>query len=88
MLALLALATCAFAHTIHESSQFKPTDIITKDVAIVGGGASGTYAAIRLKDKGKTVALIEQKDHLVRTGGSFSSTDPKHVYSLCLGRSR
>ncbi|KAH6869194.1 FAD dependent oxidoreductase [Thelonectria olida] len=74
MLALLPLVTCALAHTIHESSRFKPTDIITKDVAIVGGGASGTYAAIRLKDKGKTVALIEQKDHL---GGHVDTyTDP------------
>ncbi|KAM6524428.1 hypothetical protein FSOLCH5_005030 [Fusarium solani] len=67
------VATSVFAHTIHES-QFKPTDIVTKDVAVVGGGASGTYAAIRLKDKGKTVALIEQKDHL---GGHVDTyTDP------------
>ncbi|KAM6505477.1 hypothetical protein FSOLCH5_014691 [Fusarium solani] len=73
MLALVPLAASVFAHIIHES-QFKPTDIVTKDVAVVGGGASGTYAAIRLKDKGKTVALIEQQDHL---GGHVDTyTDP------------
>lgn len=86
MLALVPLVASVFAHTIHES-QFKPTDIVTKDVAIVGGGASGTYAAIRLKDKGKTVALIEQKDHLVSIAGSFPAGDPKYIYSLYLGRS-
>lgn len=73
MLALVLLAASVFAHTIHDS-QFKPKDIITKDVAVIGGGASGTYAAIRLKDKGKTVALIEQKNHL---GGHVDTyTDP------------
>ena len=62
------LALGSLAHTIDES-KFKPEDIITRDVAVVGGGASGTYAAVRLKDQGKTVALIERDDHLVRISG-------------------
>jgi succinate dehydrogenase/fumarate reductase flavoprotein subunit len=38
------------------------------DVVVVGGGASGTYAAVRLKDEGMKVLLIERDDHLVRIG--------------------
>jgi len=42
------------------------TSIITKDVAIIGGGASGAYAAIRLKeDFGKSIVLIEKEAELV-----------------------
>lgn len=81
MLALVLLAASVFAHTIHDS-QFKPKDIITKDVAVIGGGASGTYAAIRLKDKGKTVALIEQKNHLVSITASFPQRT-QNVFTHC-----
>ncbi|EPS31776.1 hypothetical protein PDE_06734 [Penicillium oxalicum 114-2] len=37
---------------------------ITRDVAIIGGGSSGTFAAIRLRDQGKSVILIEKEDIL------------------------
>ncbi|KAF3767282.1 FAD/NAD(P)-binding domain-containing protein [Cryphonectria parasitica EP155] len=39
-------------------------DEIVRDVCILGGGASGTYAAIRLKELGYSVALIERNAHL------------------------
>ncbi|OGM49766.1 FAD dependent oxidoreductase [Aspergillus bombycis] len=39
-------------------------DTISRDVIILGGGSSGTYAAIRLKDQGKTVAVVERNDYL------------------------
>jgi NADPH-dependent 2,4-dienoyl-CoA reductase/sulfur reductase-like enzyme len=35
------------------------------DVAILGGGAAGAYAAVRLRDMGKKVIVIEKKSHLV-----------------------
>ncbi|UNI21310.1 hypothetical protein JDV02_007311 [Purpureocillium takamizusanense] len=39
--------------------------VIFKDVVIVGGGASGSYAAVRIRDDfGKSVALIEKKGRL------------------------
>ncbi|KJY00363.1 flavin-containing superfamily Amine oxidase like protein [Zymoseptoria brevis] len=44
--------------------------IIERDVAIVGGGAAGTFAAIRLQQMGLSVALIE-KSH--RLGGHVST---------------
>lgn len=48
-------------------TSFKPEDIISKDVAIVGGGSAGCYSAISLKDKEKSVIVIEKKD---RVGGN------------------
>jgi heterodisulfide reductase subunit A-like polyferredoxin len=38
--------------------------ITTRDVCILGGGASGTFAAIRLKAMGKSVVVIESQDKL------------------------
>ncbi|KAJ4291257.1 hypothetical protein N0V88_006258 [Collariella sp. IMI 366227] len=51
-------------------------DIITADVAIVGAGASGSYAAIRLKEDFKqSIVVIDKADHL---GGHISTyDDPK-----------
>jgi NADPH-dependent glutamate synthase beta subunit-like oxidoreductase len=43
-----------------------PLPIVYKDVAILGGGASGTYSAVRLReDFGKSVLLIEMEPFLV-----------------------
>ncbi|KAF1842662.1 FAD/NAD(P)-binding domain-containing protein [Cucurbitaria berberidis CBS 394.84] len=45
--------------------------VLTTDVAIVGGGASGTYAAIRLREDFNTsIVLIEPRPYL---GGSVST---------------
>ncbi|KAF2136669.1 uncharacterized protein K452DRAFT_353837 [Aplosporella prunicola CBS 121167] len=37
---------------------------VTRDVAIIGGGASGTYAAWRLRELNYSVAIIEKKARL------------------------
>lgn len=37
---------------------------IKRDVVIVGGGSAGTYAALRLRDMGKSVAIVETSDRL------------------------
>lgn len=65
----LVLAACAaIVSAVPQPSlnvaDFKPFDILIRDVCVVGGGATGTYAAIRLKDLNKTVALVEREDHL------------------------
>lgn len=39
-------------------------ETVVRDVVIVGGGASGTYSAIKLRDMKYTVSLIEQKERL------------------------
>lgn len=73
-LVLSVAATTALARTIDES-KFAPGDIIVKDVVIVGGGAAGSYAAVRIKDSGKSVVVIEASSKL---GGHVNTyTDPK-----------
>jgi hypothetical protein len=61
-LVTLSAATLAVAE-INES-EFSSNDIINRDVTIIGGGSSGTYAAIRLRKLGYSVAVVEQKDTL------------------------
>jgi NADPH-dependent glutamate synthase beta subunit-like oxidoreductase len=41
-------------------------EIITRDVAIIGGGASGSYAAVRLReDYKKSIVVVEKAGRLV-----------------------
>lgn len=50
-------------------------NVLFKDVVIVGGGASGAYAAVRLRDDyNKSIVLVEKNDHLVSL-----SLPPTHV---------
>ncbi|KAK3358784.1 hypothetical protein B0T25DRAFT_531155 [Lasiosphaeria hispida] len=66
----LAVASLAAGAWLPESIC---TRIITTDVAIIGGGASGAYAAVRLKeDFNKSVVLIEKRGLL---GGHVSTFD-------------
>ncbi|KAE8382755.1 beta-cyclopiazonate dehydrogenase [Aspergillus bertholletiae] len=50
-------------------------DTISRDVIILGGGSSGTYAAIRLRDQGKTVAVVERNDYLGGHGETYYTED-------------
>jgi len=38
--------------------------VIHRDVCILGGGSAGTYAALRLRDSGRTVAIVERSSRL------------------------
>lgn len=61
---LAVLSAVANADQLDERN-YKPEDIIEKDIAIIGGGASGTYAAVRLReDLKQTIVVIEKEDHL------------------------
>ncbi|KAI9038232.1 NADPH-dependent FMN reductase Lot6 [Aspergillus affinis] len=68
---LLVLATLANAARISERT-FLAEDTITRDVCIIGGGATGTYAAIRLKDQGRSVIVVENSEYL---GGHTETYD-------------
>lgn len=48
------------------TSALQLPDVINRDVVIIGGGASGAYAAVRLRDDyGKSIALVEMREGLV-----------------------
>lgn len=64
-------------------AKFKKADIVYKDVAIIGGGSAGTYSAISLKDKGKSVIVIEKKN---RIGGNTETyIDPATKTPIDIG---
>ncbi|KAL4866954.1 hypothetical protein BDV12DRAFT_198680 [Aspergillus spectabilis] len=52
---------------------------ITRDVVILGGGATGTYAAVQLREQGKSVALVEQKELLGGHAETLYLPDNKYV---------
>ncbi|KLU85271.1 hypothetical protein MAPG_04299 [Magnaporthiopsis poae ATCC 64411] len=62
---LAALAWGPMLTQATELNEAEFSSVITKDVAIVGGGASGSYAAVRLReDFGRSVVIIEAKNYL------------------------
>lgn len=68
LLALSALSGVSTASTNCEkrTSSSAATETIDVDVAIIGGGATGAYAAVRLRDDyQKKVLVIEKANRLV-----------------------
>jgi hypothetical protein len=64
----LSAAVWLFQSTVAviDVSTFAANDVIVKDVAIIGGGASGSHAAVRLReDFGKTLVVVEKQNQLV-----------------------
>ncbi|KAK8085843.1 FAD dependent oxidoreductase [Apiospora hydei] len=61
------LLQVAFVAACPKAAPQYPTEdknVIKRDVAIIGGGSSGTYMAVKLKDAGKTfVVRHQQLDH-------------------------
>ncbi|KAL1793545.1 hypothetical protein ACET3X_008527 [Alternaria dauci] len=74
LVASLFVSTAFSIPSKYSSSTFDPSNIITRDVAIIGGGSSGTHAAISLKDAGKSLIVIEIKGRL--GGHTETYTDP------------
>lgn len=64
-LAAVVGASAVNAASIPDSAA---SQIIEKDVVIIGGGASGAHAAVRLReDYGKSIVIVEKQDNLVST---------------------
>jgi heterodisulfide reductase subunit A-like polyferredoxin len=74
----LALTTSEF-----DPANYAAKDIITRDVAVIGGGSSGVYAAINLRAKGKSVVVVEKEPAL--GGHTNSYTDPATNISVDYG---
>jgi hypothetical protein len=49
-------------------------NVITRNVAVIGGGSGGTYTAVHLGDYNQSVVVIEQTDRL--GGNTNTYTDP------------
>ncbi|KAI3317918.1 hypothetical protein HD806DRAFT_355619 [Xylariaceae sp. AK1471] len=59
-----AHATNQYQWGIFEDNNGQWSEVIERDVCIVGGGASGVHAAVSLVDLNKTVVLVEQRNRL------------------------
>jgi len=60
---------CLFSLRVLANYSFDPTsydpqDVITTDVAVVGGGSAGVYTAVRLQDYNKSIVIIEKNSYL------------------------
>ncbi|KAL5420170.1 hypothetical protein PMIN04_006644 [Paraphaeosphaeria minitans] len=65
VLGLIALACAHFARAKIDERDFDAAGVIERDVAIIGGGAAGTYAAVRLReDLNTSIIVIEPKNWL------------------------
>ncbi|KAL8856755.1 MAG: hypothetical protein Q9178_006713 [Gyalolechia marmorata] len=66
-----------------DHANLSPKDILNYDVCVIGGGAAGTYAAIRLRDLNKTVAVVETQGRL--GGHTVTYTDPASKATIDIG---
>lgn len=80
---MVTLQVSASASVVLNGVEYKVGSSIARDVCIVGGGSSGTYAAVRLSDMGETVVVIEQKDRL--GGHTETYTDPTTGFKYDIG---
>lgn len=65
---LLALPSVPTISAALDISCSDPCETIQKDIVIVGGGAAGSHAAVRLReDYNKTVIVVEREAKLVST---------------------
>src|SRR5882762_9070994 len=60
----VAAATGFLQPGVAEAAGADRRRVIRRDVAIIGGGSTGTYSAIRLRDLGKSVVVVEAKGRI------------------------
>ncbi|MCJ1333684.1 hypothetical protein MMC10_010384, partial [Thelotrema lepadinum] len=72
------------ANQIFDPASYDPEDVLTADVAVVGGGSAGVYSAIRLQqDYNRSIVVIEKNDYL--GGNAETYTDPQSGIAINLG---
>jgi 2-polyprenyl-6-methoxyphenol hydroxylase-like FAD-dependent oxidoreductase len=83
-LSLLSPSVVVSAAASINESTFAPCDVIEKDIAIIGGGSSGTYAAVRLReDYNKSIIVVEKTDRLVCVPSTCHSLSLLHHGYMC-----
>jgi hypothetical protein len=83
-LCFAGLLSVSYAAPLLDERGFGAQDIITRDVCIIGGGATGTYSAVRLsQDMGKSVVIVEKTDRL--GGHTETYIDPVTHYPVDYG---
>lgn len=82
-LALIATAVADGAARYPTSDEL---DVITRDVCIIGGGSSGTYAAINLQQMGHSVIILESKERL--GGHTITYVEPHSGITIDYGVQR
>ena len=82
-IAFFPLIGWAAAALIQSDTDISPQNTLNVDICVIGGGAAGTYSAIKSKDLNKTVVLVEQQDRL--GGHSKTYVDPGSNRSIELG---
>lgn len=77
LILLFLVGTClarVIMGDVLDPSNYDAADVIITDVAIIGGGAAGTYAAINLQKMGQKVVLVEKNKRL----GGHTNTYTDH----------
>ncbi len=82
-IASFALISWAAAALIQEDTGISPYNTFNVDVCVIGGGAAGTYSAIKSKDLNRTVVVVERQDRL--GGHTKTYVDPVSNRSIELG---
>lgn len=86
----MAVVSCAIGapNPVHKSYNmdpgfYKPDRVVKTDCVIIGGGGTGTYSAIQLKDQDKKIMVIESK---ARLGGHTETfIDPQTGLPIDMG---
>ena len=74
---------CGLANYSFDPTSYHPRDVITIDVAVVGGGSAGVYTAVRLQDYNKSIVIIEKNDYI--GGHAETYIDPQSNIPINLG---
>ncbi|KAF3356325.1 hypothetical protein VDGD_08210 [Verticillium dahliae] len=80
----LSTTLCSlFASVTLVSAAALPDNVIERDVVVLGGGASGAHAAVRLReDYGKSVILVEKKAELGGHVATYIDPDTEVPYDF------
>ncbi|MBC7658543.1 MAG: NAD(P)-binding protein [Chitinophagaceae bacterium] len=69
------------ASTLTSTSPRIP-ETLKRDVVVFGGGASGMYAAMKLRDLGYSVVVIEKANRLGEVGSKWIKTGTRRAMTL------